>query len=344
MRKRMRAMVGLALALAGCAGGDANLPRPLETGRDPRFPPERFITGVGSSSEGRSAAEVQARAEVCQQVRSRIEATSEDETVFVARGGRSETLQRFVQKAVQTTQCAFAERIRVVPELAAQRSGTYFAFAVLDREDALQALRPEFEQHAAVFRDRARAAIAEAADPVAFTADYNEAMPAFERALPRGLEIRSVAGGAYQPLAETYALLASLLQEASAVRSRIVVGVAVEEAPDRAGLTEAIARWVRAAGVRTVAGPGPAGGLTLRASGQEECSMRVGVCCEWTVQASLCEASGSRCAPVSAPGAEACDRRDREAARARLLEQYGGADAARTARAALSQMVPMPPE
>lgn len=332
----------LITGLLGCAASVASLPRHLQTGRHASFPPDQYLTGVGVSREGRAAAEVQARAEVCRQVRSHIEATTEELATWTQAGGRSETVTRLVQRALQSARCDYGEAIRVIPDLGGVYDGQHHAFAVLSRREALAALLPAFEADAAVFRERARAALAEAGDVFRFTAHHDEAMRALERALPRGLEIRSIAGGPFEPVREVFALQADLLRAASEVRARTVIAVVPGSAPEPGALRRCLTRWLESSGLRTAEAPWDPGGLLLRADAVEECRSRMGVCCTWSISATLCDGTGSRCAPVRVPPARGCHRRDTASARDELMRACETGDALPSAAESLSGRFPFP--
>lgn len=330
------------LPVVGCAGAGPVVPTHMAAGRHPAWPERAFVTASGSSRDGPQAAEVQARAAVCQQVRSSIRVSIEDEQSFVASGVRGQSAERFVLKAVQSAGCEWAELIRVARELSVEQDGAFWAFAVLARNEAIRAIEPVFEKDAATFRDRAGAALAGRRDVVRFAADYGEAQRAFERALPRGLEIRSLAGGDYGPVKDLFATEAALLAAAAAVRSATVVTVAVGTAPDPQGLARGVARWIEAAGVRAASGPSCEDGLLLRVSATEECSTRLDVCCAWKLSGAFCDCAGTTCVPADIPAPRGCHRNDAGQARSELVSTMGsGPAASESARAALSAVLPV---
>ncbi|MBM4398608.1 MAG: hypothetical protein FJ087_23345 [Deltaproteobacteria bacterium] len=316
----------------------------MVTGRHPGWPERAFVTASGSSREGPRAAELAARAEVCRQVRSSIRVTTEDEQSFAASGAGPDEVSRFVQKAVQSASCDFGELIRIAADLSAESGGTWWAFAALPRSEAVRAIEPDFDRDATAFRERARAALAATGDVARFAADYGEAQRAFDRALPRALEIRSLAGE-YGPVRDLFATEARLLAAAAAVRAATVVTVVVDAAPDAPGLARGLVRWIEAAGVRAAAGATCRDGVLLKVSAVEECSTRLDVCCSWTLSGSLCDCAGRACVPAEVPAPRGCHRNNAAEARRELMSAIGaGSNAASSARAALSAALPLPPE
>lgn len=155
-------LLPLCSCLLACAGAAPRSIPAWYTARaasHPRYPASRFVTGAGVSTVSAEDAAQRAQAEVAAQISSRIES----ELVSFERESTREGAVQDVQSRTRVrTDFERNDLVRVVDTDAS--SGTFYAFAALDREEAARELATAMGKDLAAFQAAARAARAADAD------------------------------------------------------------------------------------------------------------------------------------------------------------------------------------
>jgi hypothetical protein len=166
-------------ALCGCGGVPAHLANPTQ---HPSYPPAMYITGVGTSADGRATAEASARAAVSRQIRSTISSAVRREVDVQSRNGQVESKRRFWQQVEERSAFAHGELIRIDGTSTLHVGAVHYAFAFLSRSEADARLTMDHVKAEAILREaHARGvAAAERGDIGAFAKARSE----FQRAEP----------------------------------------------------------------------------------------------------------------------------------------------------------------
>lgn len=134
-----------ALLLLGSAGPALALPAWVD-GKDPRFPRDQYIVGVGKGPK-RESAEIDARAEVARVFESNVAAVMKDfqaAASVVNSSGKGVSVE---VQAVSSYQEVTTKKTLTAVELRehAQEGGTYYSLALLSREQCIHSLQEQIE-------------------------------------------------------------------------------------------------------------------------------------------------------------------------------------------------------
>ena len=240
---------GVLAAAIACAGTPAK-PLPgymvnAAAADNPRYPRARYLVAVGISSASFEDAAAKAQAEIAAQISAQVQSEVASFQGFVAGSGESE---RVTQNISVKSAWKHAELILVVER--EQRRGAYYAYAVMDRAEADQAIARDQEPEQQRFQLAVQAALdARKAGRVGdfWTAERGArgAQPAVEASwlLRRALMARPAPGEAEYRQART--ALETALAEA---RARRVVDVVLQGAADQR-LVEYAMKAVRGLGI-----------------------------------------------------------------------------------------------
>lgn len=241
----MLRVVPILVLLAGCA--TAALPAAFRTGRDPRFPPERFLVGVGEGPT-LEIARRRAVASIAAQVEASVRATEHIAAVAGTGADESEHLRQDIRVVSRFDRVAW---IRLAD--AAAEDGRVHALCVLDRAAARALLREEV--------DEAERALGAALDRAEAGASLRERTAALvdARRLARDLATRralhaAIAGAPAGP-APTLDRLAALERGLHEARRAEALRICVEPAVSLGVASDVAARFgaiLAGTGVRTL--------------------------------------------------------------------------------------------
>lgn len=177
------------LAWAGCGGGGASIrdERPDWPRGDP-VSDDQMLVGVGESCEGRTAAEMAARAQVAGQVESSLRKVVE---VVIESGDRGEW-ERVLSRNREEIRFGHGEWIAVRRVDGPDRRGCHRAVAVLDRGDGVRLLGEEYRGQSAAFRAEAARAKAHREDLEGFAPPFREAQRHFSELARQAMRIAAV--------------------------------------------------------------------------------------------------------------------------------------------------------
>lgn len=233
MRSASRMLAGLLLvSLVACAG-----PRPPEwaLGHSERYPSEAYLTGVGVAAE-RARAEDRARAEIAKifQVQILIRETS-SESQWLSRIGNLATdeYRQSVQAELTATTDKVLEGVRIAEIWQDEKTGEYYALAVLDRLRAARALRGELDDIDQTVAGQVRQAEAEPS-VLRRLGHYLQALTALQRrgSLAADLRVVDPAGWVAESPYRPAEISGRADREAAAIR------IGVELSDDRQGIVE----------------------------------------------------------------------------------------------------------
>src|SRR6267143_1066127 len=150
----LRAVV-LGCVLAACASARLSFPAyyTAANSEHPRYPRARFIAGTGISSVSAEDAGARAKENVLQQISTRLESETSSFQLYTTRGGVAETATSRVSVRSSFER---ADLIRLVDR--ASQSGTFYAYAVVDRAAADRELTAAMSADLATFRAAAESA------------------------------------------------------------------------------------------------------------------------------------------------------------------------------------------
>jgi hypothetical protein len=150
-RLRQYATLGafICLSCASTPTSPTGLREHFLTGRDVRFPQDRYITGVGQGSDV-TQARVTAFADMGAQIQSKIEGTLVSHEQMIAGPGGSATVSRVTNDVRQHT--TFDHRGLATVADTEVREGTVYVLAVLDRAAAAEPFRRDVSRARALLR------------------------------------------------------------------------------------------------------------------------------------------------------------------------------------------------
>ncbi len=236
-----------------------SLPDAFHTGRDPRFPPDRYLVGVG---EGPSleAARRQATASIAAQLQASLRSTDLFFATSNGSGGGEELLQQDIRVESRFDR---PEWIRLVD--ARIQGGRVHVLSVLDRVQAAALLEAEQEMRRTALRLRLEAA-AEAADLRGRSDVLDEAGRIARTLLPAEATLAALRGSPGLPPPELQ-LVAHARQGLERERRAVAVRVCVEPAVATGLASDLASRFgaiLAGAGVQVAACEADAAGWTLR--------------------------------------------------------------------------------
>jgi len=202
-----------------------------------------YVSGIGVSKTSRADAEEDARFAVMRQVSSRIEGVVERS--FEVNSAMGLVHHRVVSRIIAESEFSHGEMIRIVPEFGAFYNDSWYAFAVLSREEAMAALVSKYQYAAVPFR-HASAVILECQDDLPeFTAAYRKAEDEFVGLTLSAWMIRAIVGRDYDAYVEDR----QLYLRVSAMRENVLtmVSIAVEIGSTEGVSSEAISNSITSA-------------------------------------------------------------------------------------------------
>jgi hypothetical protein len=329
------------LAFIACSGVEVNLPMHLQAGMHPRYPSQAFFTASDSSEKDMNEATLRARAQVCNNVHSKISVTIEDEQALAGDQRRFDEYQRFVQKVRMTSECSFAELIKFVPDLSGRYGRKYYAFVALSKRELIERLLPDFREQERVFREQFEVAKQNVSSQILFTSAYREAQKAFTRAGEAGFVMRAVQGEGFKPLEDMLKMEALLLSYAATIRTNARV-ILTSDKNEHMPLLSAVSALIGRMGLRAQKEGTCSGGAIVQLEVDDECFSRLDMCCTFKVSSSVCDCTRSRCEPLAIGQFKGCHRSDEEEARrAAVRELERSQEAFSLLREGLGRILPL---
>jgi len=330
------------VVIVACSGAGVNLPMHLESGVHPRYSGREFFTASDSSEKDMNEATLRARAQVCNNVHSKISVTTEDEQAFGGDQKRLNEYERFVQKVRMTSECSFAELIKFVPDLSGRYGRKYYAFVALSKRELLERLLPEFREQERVFTEQFEVAKQNVSSQILFTSAYREAQKAFARAVEMGYVIRAVLGEGFKPLEDMLKMEALLLSYAGTIRSNARV-ILTSDRDEHKPLLSAVSALVGKIGLRAeVGGASCRQGAVIVLEANDECFSRLDMCCTLRIFSNVCDCTRSSCEPLAIGQFKGCHRSDeKEARRAAVREFERSQEAFSLLREGLGRILPL---
>jgi hypothetical protein len=320
--------------LTACGAG----PQPATPWRV-NYPADRFIVAEGQDTTPQAAADA-ARAGVAAQIASRIRASIEVESSEIkGRGAQS------VRRRVATeTGFEHAELIDVPPALT-RCASTCSAVAVLDRQRALDTLRPAYDAAHARFSRAATAAEAQtnlSEQTLHLTAARQAHLEAEALAAPI-----TVIGGAPPPeRGPDRQMRRALDQRAEALLNATPVVLALHgvDADFQPALGRALVHAFAQLGLRAAPGTACTAGLSFVPHATVNCDRSaLGPRCRLQLTGSLNHCDGTALTALDFSGTRlaAVHPRSRDHARMRLIERVSAAQLTETLRANLASVLPV---
>lgn len=309
--------------LAACGGGGEAVRDGVDPVLKARHPASRYFRGEGFSTRGPSAAEVDARAKVSAQIDSTLESAVEV-TATSAGGVERETARSEVR---QRTRFEHAELIRIPAGATQCRGDRCWSLAVLDRSEAVDVLRREYDARRPAFRESVDAALA-SEDPSAFTVHFRRARKAFRELATRGRQLEVIGGRPFEPLAADRARLETLQTH----RERLLAGLGVTLRLDglpsdelRARLTPVLVAAFAEIGLSAAPGDICRSPLEFRPAAAVACGLGpLGPRCELSLDGRLRRCADGRELTALAAQFVGAHPRSEQDARRRLLERLSG--------------------
>jgi len=333
----------------------ARHPEPAPTGpADPQlaYPTDRYILGRGEAGpDQRSEAESRARAQVAQQIESRIESqlTLDDSQQSRSVEGvetveRHEAWQRRIRQEATFTR---AELIRIDPGHSSCDAARCRALAVLDRQEAAaefsDAVRALHAEHAAA----AKQALAAGDDSAAFSPPYRLARTSFDALLVRSATLHGLLGGAPVELQSARAAQLELQQARARLLTRLQVTLLLPGAASETSraVAQALADALRNAGVQASPAASCAAGLGVQPTAELACRKGyVGHHCkvQGTLLVSRCTGGAAlRELPLGADELSGMDPRSEPRARERALQSLREPAAQQVLLTELNDVLPL---
>jgi hypothetical protein len=344
---------------ADAALGELDADRHPESGSptqptDPQlaYPTDRYILGRGEAGpDQRSEAEARARAQVAQQIESRIDSqlVLEDSQHSHSLNGVEQIEQREARQRRIRQEASFtrAELIRIDPKHSGCDSARCHALAVLDRQEAAaefsDAVRALHAEHAAA----AKQALAASDDSVAFSPPYRLARTSFETLLVRSVTLHGLLGAAPAELKSARAAQLALEHARASLLTRLQVTLlAPNTATDTSrAVARALTDALRNAGVQAGQAASCAAGLSVQPTAELACRKGyVGHHCrvQGTLLVSRCaSAAALRELPLGADELGGMDPRSEPRARERALQSLREPAAQQVLLTELNDVLPL---
>ncbi len=191
VRARMVVWTAWVAVLAGCgaaAAGNGTGAAAREVWADEPVSDGRNLVGVGESCEGRTAAEMAARAAVAQQVESSLRKVVK----VVIESGEGADWEQTTTTGAEEIRFGHGEWIRIRQVTGPDRKGCYRAIAALDRAEGARLLLEEYAGAADPFRAEGARALAQRDDAAGFAPPFRAALDRFEEMTRQAMRIAAV--------------------------------------------------------------------------------------------------------------------------------------------------------
>jgi hypothetical protein len=212
----------------------ADISEKLQRDMVKRYPQESFIVGMGLSSDSAEDALGRARAEVARQIRSQIQSVVSQVASATSSNGRSDEFRRIVSETVSNSSFSHAELIRRDEGLSKRYGKVHAAVCYLQRDEAGQHLRREYDLHATTFRASSEHLLHADEELVPWTANFRTAEQAFKKMLQPGSDLFAL-GRAPKAVSEDFELYKLILQERSRRLNALRVGLRIQADGDDIG-------------------------------------------------------------------------------------------------------------
>lgn len=216
------------LFLVGCGGTPAaktDYSAIKERSSGAQYSEAQYIVGHGISNTSQREADLDAKAQVAEQIRSSIRSETTAFAKAVIRNGSSDDSQVLTSKVQASAQFSRGEMIRIVPASRKFEKGQYQSVAQISRSELSQILIAEYEDAAIAFRQHDNPDLAN--DLAAFTSSWKQAKRAYTKMAATACEIQAVIRGAYQPFTIDRDLMQKFNQQRLTWLSNIHVAVRV---------------------------------------------------------------------------------------------------------------------
>ncbi|GAB4304339.1 MAG: hypothetical protein Kow0090_19930 [Myxococcota bacterium] len=331
MKKQIAATLGgatafLALSILSSCGAKVKPVYISESHKHPRYTPALFITAVGVSQKDAEDAEQNAKARIAEQIRSSIESESESSVKEIsAEKGESQVASEFSSRVRQTAQFSHAELIKIDKGSAFADNGIFYAFAYLNRREAVEILSTEYKNAAEPFRAAARAIIEPNTPFGQFIIAYKKMHESFTTLVAKASEIRAIMKSSL----EDYADDASLFQKAEkSAEERIAnlhinVIVASPNKADGELIRETLARTIIKLGIAASPSDTCGRSLALKLGAEENCKRgALGEVCALVLKGALIDCSNKKAIiDIEIGGFKGVHAKEQEVAREKMYEQ-----------------------
>jgi hypothetical protein len=192
---------------------------------DNHYSEARYIVGYGISGTSQREADLNAKAQIAEQIHSSINSETTAFAKAVIRNGSSVDSEVLTSQVTASAQFSRAEMIKIDPDSRRSKKGQFYCTAYLSRRELSEILIAEYEDAAIAFRNHDNPDLA--TDLAAFTSSWKQANRSYTQMAASACEIQAVIRGAYQPFVNDRALMLKFNQQRLTWLSNIHVAVRI---------------------------------------------------------------------------------------------------------------------
>jgi len=218
------------LFLVGCGGAPSmktDYSAIKERASGANYSEAQYIGSRGISNTSQREADLDAKAQVAEQVRSSIRSETTAFARAVILNGSADDSQVLTSKVQASAQFSRAEMIKIAPESRKQIKGQYQSVAYISRSELSQILIAEYEDAAIAFHQHDNPDLAN--DLAAFTSSWKQAKRAYTEMAAIACEIQAVTRRPYQQFASDRELLKKFNRQRLTWLSNIHVAVRIRD-------------------------------------------------------------------------------------------------------------------
>ncbi|MCP4143901.1 MAG: hypothetical protein GY752_01310 [bacterium] len=218
------------LFLIGCGGtppAKTDYSAIKERASGANYPEAQYIVSRGISNTSQREADLDAKAQVAEQVRSSIRSEVTAFAKAVILNGSSNDSEVLTSKIQASAEFSRAEMIKIARGSRKRIKGQYQSVAYISRSELSQILIAEYELAAVAFHQHDNPDLAN--DLAAFTSSWKQAKRAYTQMAATACEIQAVTRRPYQPLASDRELLKKYNRQRLTWLSNIHVAVRIRD-------------------------------------------------------------------------------------------------------------------
>lgn len=221
--------------LIGCAGNpptktDYSAIKERASGQQSpttRYSESKYIVGYGISENSQREADLDAKAQVAEQIKSSIKSETTAFAKAVIRNGSSVDSEVLTSKVSASAQFSRAEMIKIDPASRKTEKAQYYCTAYLSRRELSEILIAEYENAAIAFRNHDNPDLAN--DLAAFTSSWKQANRAYTQMAASACEIQAVQRVRFEQFVSDRALMQKFNQQRLTWLSNIHIAVKIRD-------------------------------------------------------------------------------------------------------------------
>lgn len=274
-----------------------------------KYPESSYITALGISSSSQREADLNARVQVAEQIRSRIESETISFAEAVMRNSEVNDYQRLTLEVRSQTEFNRAELIRIDSEFRGYQKEAFHSFAYISRSKLAEILSSDYQDAALLFQLHLGQHSALHSDIAAYTLSWRRAFKAYTEMASLACMIQAVTHNPFPTFQEARISMRELDRDRVSLlaRTKVFLFLIDNTELNHSQLEESLTSALVELGVSAVSGKCSGDALQLQLSTSVAWKRIMVDICEVTLAGELLDcATGSKLTEVSLSGPTLC--------------------------------------